>query len=357
MSTETDDLGERLRTLVDELSAQAAEHDDHCVNLSELSHALQENDLSDEEADTVQDLLEQRGVEVSDDCGRARVEPTRFSNPEMAARTTDAMALFLRELPRHPLLTREQEVDLAQRIERGDLAAKEQLINSNLRLVVANARKYQGLGLPLLDLIQEGILGLIRAAEKFDYRKGFKFSTYATFWIRQAIQRGLDNGARTIRIPVTVSQTERRLGRVERELTSVLGREPTIPELAEAAKLDEAAVIDIRDASRVVTSLDRELGEDESSSLGSLMPSEERGPDEEVEIALAHQSLEQALAELPEREAELIRMRYGLGEDEPLSVTASAARLEIPRAEALRLERRALAELAESREVQALHAA
>jgi RNA polymerase primary sigma factor len=352
-----DEPQERLQAIAEELSAQAREREDSCVNLSDLSHALGEADLSDEDADVVQDLLEQRGIDVSDDCGRTRVEPTRFSNPEMAARTTEAMALFLRELPRHRLLTREQEVELAQRIERGDLAAKEALINSNLRLVVANARKYQGLGLPLLDLIQEGILGLIRAAEKFDHRKGFKFSTYATFWIRQAIQRGVDNGARTIRIPVSVSQTERRLGRVERELMSTLGRDPTVPELAEAAQLDEATVIDIRDASRVVTSLDREFGEDESSTLGALLPSAGPGPEEEVTISLAHESLEHALEELPEREGELIRLRYGIGRDEPLSVTAAARQLGIPRAQAARLERDALAQLAESREIQALRAA
>src|SRR5581483_7356946 len=144
---------------------------------------------------------------------------------DLAQQTTDAMALFLQEVRRYPLLTREQEVELAKRIEQGDLAAKERLVNSNLRLVISNARKYQGHDLPLLDLIQEGIFGLIRASEKFDWRKGFKFSTYATFWIRQAVQRGVANKARVIRIPVHLGQRERRIARAQRELAARLGRE------------------------------------------------------------------------------------------------------------------------------------
>src|SRR5437588_5346279 len=174
-----------LRELVEELATRAQARELHCVDLSELSEAVQEMDLSEDDAQLVQDLLEERGLDVRDDCGRLEVEQTSYVNDALADRTTDAMSLFLQEVRRHPLLTREEEVELAKRIERGDLEAKEQLVNSNLRLVIANARKYQGQELPLLDLIQEGILGLIRAAEKFDYRKGFKFSTYATFWIRE----------------------------------------------------------------------------------------------------------------------------------------------------------------------------
>src|SRR5436305_13395027 len=148
------------------------------------------------------------------------------------------MALFLQEVRRHPLLTREQEIELAQRIERGDLRAKEQLVNSNLRLVISNARKYQGFDLPLLDLIQEGILGLIRASEKFDHRKGSKFSTYATWWIRQAMQRGLQHHSRTIRIPVHIGQELTKIRTTERRLTTELGREPTLEELAKRLGLD-----------------------------------------------------------------------------------------------------------------------
>ncbi|HEY2438151.1 MAG TPA: sigma-70 family RNA polymerase sigma factor, partial [Solirubrobacteraceae bacterium] len=201
-----DDLGtpavDRVTELADELSARAEGRADVCVELSEVSEAVQTAELDDEDAQRLHDLLESRGIELRDDCGRPDVERTSYVMDDLSQQTTDAMALFLREVARHPLLTREQEVELAKRIERGDLEAKEQLVNSNLRLVISNARKYQGLDLPLLDLIQEGILGLIRATEKFDYRRGYKFSTYATFWIRQALQRALDNRSRTIRIPV-----------------------------------------------------------------------------------------------------------------------------------------------------------
>src|SRR5947209_4398859 len=200
---------EAIQELADELVAKA-QPSDCCVELSDVSQIVQDQELSDEDVQALEDLLEERGIEVRDDCGRTQVEETRYVNDDLADRTTDAMSLFLQEVRRYPLLTREEEIGLAQRIERGDLEAKERLVNSNLRLVISNARKYQGQELPLLDLIQEGILGLIRAAEKFDYRKGFKFSTYATFWIREAIQRAIANRARTIRIPVHIGQREDR---------------------------------------------------------------------------------------------------------------------------------------------------
>ena len=170
--------------------------------------------------DALETHLESQGIDITDDCGRTGVEPTAFRNGELAAATTDALQLFLNEIRRYPLLTAPEEVELAKRIEQGDLEAKERMINSNLRLVVSIAKKYQGQELSLLDLIQEGIFGLIRAAEKFDWRKGYKFSTYATFWIRQAIQRGIANKARTIRIPVHIGQRERKIARAERELSA-----------------------------------------------------------------------------------------------------------------------------------------
>src|SRR6516164_6498074 len=237
MATEPGTPRDSLQEIVEELATRGEARAQRCVDLSELSEAVQESELSEEDAELLQELLEERGLDVRDDCGREQVEQTRYVNDELSHQTTDAMSLFPQEVRRHPLLTREQEVELAKRIERGDLEAKEQLVNSNLRLVISNARKYQGLELPLLDLIQEGILGLIRAAEKFDYRKGFKFSTYATFWIRQAIQRAIANRARTIRIPVHLGQRERKIARTQRELAARLGREPTDQEVADAAGL------------------------------------------------------------------------------------------------------------------------
>ena len=191
-----------------------------CVNLSELAELVQELELPEDEAQALQERLEARGIDVSDDCGE-RARRRRALQPRRAgAMTSDTLQLFLRDVRRHPLLSADEEVELAKRIERGDLDAKERMVNSNLRLVVSIAKKYQGHELALLDLIQEGILGLIRAAEKFDWRKGYKFSTYATFWIRQAIQRGLANQGRTIRIPVHIGQRERKIARVERELAA-----------------------------------------------------------------------------------------------------------------------------------------
>jgi RNA polymerase primary sigma factor len=348
---------EPIQELVEELEARADVRELRCVNLSDLSDILQESDLSEDDAQAIQDLLEERGLEVRDDCGREQVERTRYANGELAIQTTDAMSLFLQEVRRHPLLTRDEETELAQQIERGDLDAKERLVNSNLRLVISNARKYQGNDMPLLDLIQEGILGLIRATEKFDYRKGFKFSTYATFWIRESIQRAIANRARTIRIPVHIGQRERKIGRVTQELMGKLGREPTDEEIAGAAELDVREVRETREAARVVTSLDRPVGEEEDASLGSLLPSDERGPEEEVEIALRGDALRRALERLPEREREVVKLRYGINGDDPTPLTETGRRLGISQDAVRRIERRALSELAESRELEALRSA
>jgi RNA polymerase primary sigma factor len=328
-----------------------------CIELSDLSELVQERDLSDDDAQALQEALELRGIELRDDCGREPAEVTAYVNGEMAERTTDAMALFLREVARHPLLTKEQEVELAKRIERGDLEAKEQLVNSNLRLVISNARKYQGLDLPLLDLIQEGILGLIRAAEKFDHRRGYKFSTYATFWIREAIQRAIANRARTIRIPVHIGQRERKIGRAQRELQARLGREPTDEEVAAEAELSVREVRETRNAARVVTSLDRPVGDDEDTTLGALIESGELAPDEEVEISLRQDAVRSALERLPEREREVVRLRYGINGDDPTPLREAGRRLGISSEEVRRIERRALTELAESRELEALRPA
>ncbi len=350
-------LGESLLELADELVGRALGRQQRCVDLSELGDAVQEGELSEEDVQALQELLEERGLELRDDCGRQDAEQTSYVNVELAERTTDALSLFLQEVGRHPLLSAKEEVELAQRIERGDLRAKEQMVNSNLRLVVSIARKYQGADMPLLDLIQEGILGLIRATEKFDYRKGFKFSTYATFWIRESIQRALANRARTIRIPVHIGQRERKIGRAARELVARLGREPTDEELAAAAELDVREVREARAAARVVTSLDRPVGEEEDTTLGALLPSGDRGPEEDVEIALRGEALRTALERLPEVEREVVKLRYGIDGDDPTPLTEAGRRLGISADRVRQLERRALAELAESRELDALRPA
>jgi len=353
ISAVPDGVGE----LVDQLVTRSEARGDGCVELSELSELIQESDLGDDEAQIVHDMLQDRGLDLRDDCGRRGVEQTSYFNGDLAERTTDAMSLFLQEVRRHPLLTRAQEVELAQRVERGDLEAKSRLVNSNLRLVISNARKYQGHDLPLLDLIQEGILGLIRAAEKFDWRKGYKFSTYATFWIRQAIQRALDNRARTIRIPVHLGQRERKIARAHRELAAQLGREPTDEELAQAAELTTQELEEARATSRVVTSLDRPVGEHEDTSFGALLASDERGPEEEVDILLREDALRRALEQLPEKEREVVKLRYGINGDDPTPLSETGRRLGISQDTVRRLERKALAELAESRELDALRPA
>jgi RNA polymerase primary sigma factor len=355
--SESSVASESVQELVDQLVTRAEARGDSCVELSELSELIQEIDLSDDDGQLVHDMLQERGIDVRDDCGRQAVEQTSYSNGDMAERTTDAMSLFLQEVRRHPLLTKAEEIDLAKRIERGDLEAKSQLVNSNLRLVISNARKYQGHELPLLDLIQEGILGLIRAAEKFDWRKGYKFSTYATFWIRQAIQRALDNRARTIRIPVHLGQRERKIARAHRELAAQLGRDPTDEELAKAAELTPEELAEARAASRVVTSLDRPVGESEDTAFGALLASDERGPEEEVDIVLREDALRRALEQLPEREREVVKLRYGIDGDDPTPLSETGRRLGISQDTVRRLERKALAELAESRELDALRAA
>jgi RNA polymerase primary sigma factor len=359
MASESENLTvpEAVQDLADQLVARAEVRGDSCVELSELSEIIQEAELGDDEAQMVHDLLQERGLDVRDDCGRHAVEQTSYANGDLAERTTDAMSLFLQEVRRYPLLTKAQEVELAKRIERGDLEAKSQLVNSNLRLVISNARKYQGHELPLLDLIQEGILGLIRATEKFDWRKGYKFSTYATFWIRQAIQRALDNRSRTIRIPVHLGQRERKIARVHRELATRLGREPTDQEIAEAAEITPQELKEARAVSRVVTSLDRPVGEDEETSFGALLASDERGTEEEVDIVLREDALQRALEQLPEQEREVVKLRYGVGGDEPTPLSETGRRLGISQDTVRRLERKALAELAENRELDALRPA
>jgi RNA polymerase primary sigma factor len=282
--------------------------------------------------------------------------PTAISNGELAGYTTDALQLFLNEAGRHRLLTPAEEIELSKRIERGDLEAKDRLVTSNLRLVVSIARKYQNVGeLTLLDLIQEGTLGLIRAAEKFDWRKGFRFSTYATLWIRQAISRALDERGRTIRLPINVAQRGRKIANAERDLNNRLGRAPTLEELAAETEIAPRQIEEMRDVARTVTSLERPVGDDGESELGELLPATDALPEEEVQVALRDETVRAIVQTLPEREREVIELRFGLnGGRDPVSVREAARRLEVRPADVQKLERHALAELALRRELVAL---
>jgi RNA polymerase primary sigma factor len=327
-----------------------------CLELSELEGVLAPLDLDADEMDDIHAELDERGIELRDDCGREGVPDSTYVNGNLAGITADSLQLFLNEIGRYELLTAEEEVELAKRIERGDAEAKEQMINANLRLVVSIAKRYQGHGLSLLDLIQEGIIGLIRAVEKFDWRRGFKFSTYATWWIRQAVQRGVANKSRTIRIPVHIADRERRIGKAERELHATLGRPPTDAEIAKAAKLSVKQVHEVQEAARAVTSLEKPVGED--AELGELVAREEApGPEEEVAVSLREQSLRRALGELPDRERELLELRYGLGGVAPVSIEEASRRLGVSRTRVRELEEKALERLSMMREIESLREA
>ncbi len=286
--------------------------------------------------------------------GSSGVDDRRAPEPEV---TTDSLQQFFNEARRYPLLDASEEIELAKRIERGDLAAKERLINSNLRLVISVARRYQGQGLPLSDLIQEGMLGLIRAAEKFDWRKGFKFSTYGTLWIRQAIGRGLANSGRTVRLPVHVSSRARKIADTQRKLVAELGRDPTEEELATAVDIPIEEVADIRRADQIPTSLDQGVGESGETSLGDLIPREGPTPEEQVAGEAHGAAVQRAVDELPDPERRVLRLRFGLAGEEPVALREAGRRLGLSSERVRELEERALRRLARDEELAALRQA
>ncbi len=265
-------------------------------------------------------LLEE-GVDVFDTTAEPEPEIKDTAELEAELKTlaaidegviSDPVRMYLREIGRVPLLTYEQEVELAKRVEKGDRQAREKLTKANLRLVVSIAKKYVGRGLTLLDLIQEGNIGLSRAVEKYDWRRGFKFSTYATWWIRQAITRAIADQARTIRIPVHMVETISKYVRVSRKLMQELGREPTDEEVAAEMGVDIEKVREIKKISQEPTSLETPVGEEEDSHLGDFIPTTEPAPDEKASEALLKEQILDVLSSLTPREAKVIEMRFGL---------------------------------------------
>ena len=279
------------------------------VRTTEIDALQHEFELDEEALAWVRAQLEEFDVEIDDDKPELDLTPG-------AGGTTDALQLFLNDLGRYPLLNAAEEVALAKQIERGDLAAKERMVNSNLRLVVANAKKYQGHGVSLLDLIQDGIIGLNRAVEKFDYRKGFKFSTYATWWIRQACQRAVANQSATIRIPVHVQERRAKLRRARQRLETQLGRAPTVEELAHAAQLKLSHAEEALDAVEASVSLNQTIGDGDQEFGDLFADTTNEDPVELADSALERERLHDALAQLDERERRVLELRFGLGDTE-----------------------------------------
>ena len=356
-STETDILllSDDLRQLVD------ASEERGTLFQSDLNDVLEPLNLDPLEIDAVHRELETRQIDVVNDLGEdGERAPQPQPEPEPAPlqisweTTTDALQLFLREAGRHPLLTAAQEVELAKKIEAGDRLAKQRMIQSNLRLVVSIAKNYRNQGLPFLDLIQEGTLGLIRAVEKFDWRRGYKFSTYATWWIRQAVARALADKARTIRMPVHIVERMQKMNRAERSLWAVLGREPTLEEVAEEANLPLQQAKEVKAAARASTSLDAPVGEADDAVLGDFVAGEGPLPDEQVEDSLRSQTLADALKSLPDRHRAVVILRYGLDDAEPKTLEEIGRRLGLTRERVRQIEVEALKRLSTLHEMAAV---
>ncbi len=325
------------------------------IEPAELEAFALELDLGDEEVADLTHELEALGHEI----GAPREEPEEVAvaTPDPVLGAGDSLQLFLADVGRHKLLTASEEVMLAKKIEKGDMLAKRRMIESNLRLVVSIAKGYRGLGVPFLDLIQEGTLGLNRAVEKFDWRRGFKFSTYATWWIRQSVQRAVANNARTIRVPVHVVERQQKLGRAARRLEVELGREATKEELAEATGLPIQHVDEALAAASASVSLNQNVGADDEGELGDLFADREAAdPFDEAEEALRKQGVRRALDALPERERRILELRFGF-EGEPWTLEAIGHELGLTRERVRQLEAQALSRLAAIRDLASVAAA
>jgi RNA polymerase primary sigma factor len=330
------------------------------IEPAELEAFAVENDLGEPELEEVMRELERTGLDVREPVveeknTKAQPEPVVYE-ADSPSGAGDSLQLFLADVGKHKLLTAHEEVVLAKAIERGDGRAKRRMIESNLRLVVSIAKGYRGLGVPFLDLIQEGTLGLNRAVEKFDWRRGYKFSTYATWWIRQSVQRAVANHARTIRVPVHVVERQQKLSRAARRLEVELGREATKEELAEATGLPIQHVEEALSAASASVSLNQTVGADDEGELGDLFADREAAdPFDEAEESLRRQNIRKALDALPERERRILELRFGF-EGEPWTLEAIGHELDLTRERVRQLEGQALSRLAALRELAGLAA-
>jgi RNA polymerase primary sigma factor len=339
------------------------------LTYGEVANALAEVDLDESDIEDLHGFLERSEIELVDEVDPALAAPAEEAALERTSRrrkvkaqldlrpdmTTDSLQLFLKDIGKVRLLTAQEEVDLAKRIERGDLDAKQKMVESNLRLVVSIAKNYRNQGLPFLDLIQEGTLGLVRAAEKFDYRKGFKFSTYATWWIRQAIARALADKARTIRIPVHVVEKLNKIGRAERKLVTELGREPTPEEIAEVTGIEPDEVDSIKRSAQAPVSLEKPVGDEEESEFGQFIADERaESPYERAAEILTKEALREALENLSYRERRVLELRYGLGGEHPRTLDEVGRTFNVTRERIRQIENQSLKKLQSLAEAQKL---
>ncbi len=323
------------------------------LTTEQISLALDELGLEPGEVDEFYDALEELQIDVVDD----PAEPEAALELDVTVRemTTDSLQLFLKDIGKVKLLTAAQEVELSKRIERGDHLAKQQMVAANLRLVVSIAKNYRNQGLPFLDLIQEGTIGLVRAAEKFDHRRGYKFSTYATWWIRQAVARALADKGRTIRMPVHVVEKLNKITRTERKLLAELGREPTSEEVARELQLPVEEVEQIRRSAQTPVSLEKPVGDEDESEFGHFIADQsEPRPDEAAETTLQRDALRRALAMLSYRERRVLELRYGLDGEDPRTLDEVGRAFNVTRERVRQIEHQSLRKLQALAEAQKL---
>ena len=310
----------------------------------EVALALDELELDTVQIDEFYKQLDELHIEVVE--SEPEEEEPTSAQPDAAEVSTDSLQLFLKDIGKVPLLTAAQEVELSKRIERGDHRAKQQMVEANLRLVVSIAKNYRNQGLPFLDLIQEGTIGLVRAAEKFDYRKGFKFSTYATWWIRQAVARALADKARTIRMPVHVVEKLNKIGRVERKLLAELGHDPTADEIARELEIEREEVEQIRRSAQAPISLEKPVGDEEESEFGHFLADQlATAPDEAAETTLRKETLKRILCALSPRERRVLELRYGLDGQHPRTLDEVGRTFNVTRERVRQIENQSLKKL------------
>jgi RNA polymerase primary sigma factor len=337
------------------------------LTYAEIGTATAELGLDESDVEELHGLFERSEIELVEEIDPATAASLKIERaPEKRTRrrapldlkpegTTDALQLFLKDIGKARLLTAQEEVDLAKRIERGSFDAKQKLVESNLRLVVSIAKNYRNQGLPFLDLIQEGTIGLVRATEKFDYRKGFKFSTYATWWIRQAVARALADKARTIRIPVHIVEKLNKIRRAERSLVTALGHEPTPEEIAELTGIDPEEIDSIKRSAQAPISLEKPVGDEEESEFGQLIADERaESPYERAVEILTKEALRDALENLSYRERRVLELRYGLGGEHPRTLNEVGRTFNLTRERVRQIENQSLTKLQNLREAQKL---